>query len=96
MESFNYLSVLLSIVLGLAIAQALQGLSVGFTPNFVAGRPCARLHTVRNSEIGTSLMANGPITPDRLTEYRQKGYTLVRQHVQFAGNRLASEFREAG
>ena len=24
-------------------------------------------------------MANGPITPDRLTEYRQKGYTLVRR-----------------
>src|SRR4029077_17058678 len=43
------------------------------------GRPCARLHTVRNSEIGTSLMASGPITPDRLTEYRQTGYTLVRR-----------------
>jgi ectoine hydroxylase len=24
-------------------------------------------------------MASGPITPDRLTEYRQKGYTLVRR-----------------
>jgi ectoine hydroxylase len=24
-------------------------------------------------------MANGPITPDRLTEYRRKGYTLVRR-----------------
>jgi hypothetical protein len=24
-------------------------------------------------------MASGRITPDRLTEYRQKGYTLVRR-----------------
>jgi hypothetical protein len=26
---------------------------------------------VRNSEIGTSLLASGLITPDRLTEYRE-------------------------
>src|ERR1700724_929708 len=52
---------------------------MGLTPNFIAACPCAHLHTMRDSEIGTFLMASGPITPDRLTEYRQKGSTLVRR-----------------
>src|SRR5258708_12416709 len=30
-------------------------------------------------------MASGPITPDRLTEYRQKGYVLVRRRFNSEG-----------